>query len=201
MQHVDFTQWSNVVARRSVGVLIWGRASLCVPCVQWSGSFGFSVFDVHPEATGPGGWVGTAFSGHHVVRPGLRGTWDAAPPVSLLWALPLWPWVPCGVAHETPGLRAAPGPHRPHPLSWTASSTASSPSLPTPATPGHRRTEWPTRTWPAGSWLWPTPSCCSGMGASGYPTHPNPGRPSGGSSRPACTPVLIEERDLRNAGQ
>lgn len=60
---------------------------------------------------------------------------------------------------------------RPQPLplapSWTSSYTASSRSSPTPATPGRPRAAWPTPTWPVGSWLWPTPSCCSGAGADG----------------------------------
>lgn len=60
------------------------------------------------------------------------------------------------------GLQAAPALTTPVPPSWTASFTASSPSSRTPVTPGRPRTEWPMPTWPVGSWLWPTPSCCSG---------------------------------------
>lgn len=44
--------------------------------------------------------------------------------------------------------------------SWMASSIASSRSWQTPATPGLLRAEWRMPTWPVGSWLWPTPSCC-----------------------------------------
>lgn len=69
----------------------------------------------------------------------------------------------------------SPSADRPVPLSWTASFTASSPSSRTPVTPGRPRTGWPTPTWPVGSWLWPTPSCCSGTTAGSHvPLLPQP---------------------------
>lgn len=137
----------------------------------------------------------SSFSGHCVAMPGLRGTRGTPPPVSPVMGLSMVDSSPVGgQACETPELGVAPGAHLPHPLSWTASSTASSPSSRTLVTPGLRRTEWPMLTWPAGSWLWPTPSCCSGTGAPASLSRSRPGRPSGASS---CAPGLVQERGLR----
>lgn len=161
--------------------------------MRLSGGFGFGLFDRHPKSTGVGGDERDSFLWSlcgHSRSLGNLGLSTPSEPHHRPFQGGLGPWV--GQTDETPGLQVAPSPHRPHLLSWTASSTASSPSLRTPVTPGHQRTEWPMLTWPAGSWLWPTPSCCSGTGALLHSS-----RPSDGSSRPGCARVLLEEQVLR----
>lgn len=107
----------------------------------------------------------------HCVAPPTPADWPLAPDTRSLPLAPShspfragWLW---GGQGRCEGCRA---PALTPSLSWTCSHTASSPSLPTPATPGHPRTVWPTPTWPVGSWLWLTPSCFSGTAHGSYPT-------------------------------
>lgn len=121
--------------------------------------------------------------------------------MSPLWALLLWPWAPCGGGTRDTRATGSPWPspppspqldgliHRFITLLADTSDSRSSENRVADANMACRKL----------AVAHPILLLRYGRPRVSYP--PQPGRPSGGSSRPACTPVLIEERDLWHAGQ